>query len=212
MALAVDHAQAKHTPLPEYTEARSFTIPIQFACKVRIADGPLTPFGSDDDLYPSKQEAKRAAAREAVLWLRDQCKMPAALLFKRQRTEDTQSPLRPDQTGLTQVMNDVDLPTSDTTPLPQRVHEAVAALGFSPPIWKTRPSMPPPGTVLQPEQSGGAFVCMAVHFSDRDVESEPALAGTVVKVDNVFGKKKARELCCRELLHVLDQIKGKRVH
>ncbi|KAK4543884.1 hypothetical protein LTR36_004658 [Oleoguttula mirabilis] len=206
-----DHAQAKHLALPEYTEARTFTTPIRFACAVRIADGPLTPFGSDDDLYPSKQEAKRAAAREAVLWLRSQSRMPAAMPAKRVKIEDPRSPTTPGQTGLTQLVNDMDVDAADATTLPQRVHEVAASLGFSSPVWDSHPSLPPPGAELQPEQMGGSFVSMSVRFCDRDAEAEPRLRGTVAKVDHVFGKKKARELCCRELLHVLEQIRQSRL-
>ncbi|KAK5121283.1 hypothetical protein LTR85_005449 [Meristemomyces frigidus] len=211
IGLLQDHAQIKHLPLPEYTEARSFTIPIRFACSVRIADEPLTPFGSDDDLYPSKQEAKRAAAREAVLWLRSQGRMPAAMPAKRLKTVDAPSPLGPGQSGLTQLVRGMDVDAAEATTLPQRVHEIVASLGFSPPVWDCRPSMPPPGAQLQPDQTGGVFVSMSVRFNDRDTENEPMLQGTVAKVDNVFGKKKARELCCRELLHVLEQVKRSRI-
>lgn len=63
-----EYAQMRHFPPPEYSESQTATTPYNFASTVRIADGPLTPFGSETDLYPSKNNAKRAAAREAVIW------------------------------------------------------------------------------------------------------------------------------------------------
>lgn len=205
-ATVTDYAQIRHMSLPEYTEARTDTTPIQFACTVRIADGPLTQFGSESELYSSKTNAKKAAARDAVLWLRSQSRIPAAPPVKRLKMEDVPSPLNPGQTGLTQLVNDIDVDAADDTSLPQRVHELAASLGLSQPTFESHRSLPPPGVELLPGQVG-AFISMAVHFNARDVEAEPRLAGTVVKVENVYGKKKARELCCIELLRVLEEIK-----
>ena len=83
-------------------------------------------------------------------------------------------------------------------------------LGFNQPTFVSQPTTPPPGVPIQPEQSG-TFFNMAVTFDSRDVAVEPRLADTVVRVEHVYGKKKAREMCCRELLPLLTRIKGSRL-
>lgn len=57
----------------------------------------------------------------------------------------------------------------------------------------------------------GAFVDMWAVFGERDVRSEPALAGEVGRVENVFGKKAAKEECWQEVLMVLEGIQGERL-
>ena len=203
-----DHTQSRHIPLPEYVEARTVSTPVHFQCSVRIADGPLTPFGSETELYPNKNEAKRAAAREAVEWLRGQNLMRPP--SKRPKIEDSSEPL-PDlaQTGLTQAINDIDVDDADTVSFPQQVHKLAVALGFKYPTFTCQATTPPPGVPLQPHQSG-TFVNMAVTFDSSDVQVEPRLAGAVVQVEHVYGRKKAREMCCRELLPVLERIRASR--
>jgi len=169
---------------------------------VRIAEGPLTLFGSETELYPSKPEAKKAAARDAVTWLRDQGKM--ATPVKCQRTVED-APLLPEQTGLTQLVADINVEAPDPTSLPQRVHELVVSLGFSQPSFDSHPSLPPGGEFAK---SSGAFVDMAANFSAKDVEKDPRLAGPIGKVEHVHGKKTAREMVCRELLPLLEEIKA----
>ncbi|KAK5130193.1 hypothetical protein LTR08_002402 [Meristemomyces frigidus] len=206
VSLLQDYSQSRHLSLPEYSEAHTATTPFRFQCSVRIADGPLTPFGSQTELYPNKNEAKRAAAREAVKWLRSQGRVAAP--FKRPRTGNS-PPVLLDlgHTGLTQAVNDIDVDAADELTLSQQVHESVALLGFSLPTFDSRPTMPPPGAPIQ----SGHFVNMAVTFNIKDVALEPRLAGAVVQVEHVYGKKKARELCCRELLRVLEGIKTSRL-
>ncbi|TKA33312.1 hypothetical protein B0A50_00865 [Salinomyces thailandicus] len=206
------YAQSNRLKLPHFAETRTATAPFQFACTVRIADGPPIPFGSASDAYSSKQDAKRAAARAAVIWLRNQDKMrEAPPSVKRMKTEAAQNEMLEGHTGLTQTVENIGFDAPDPTPLPKQVHDLAATLGFSPPIYESRPSSPiPPGQSLHSSEANGAFIDMHVVFSDKDTKSEPALAGQIGRVQRVHGKKKAKELCCREVLRILEQLMNDR--
>ena len=196
-------------PSPSYEEKQTERPPHLFACAVTLPNYPLSPFGIDSELYSSKTLAKKAAARQAVLWLRDQGRLvPDATNIgdagasKRQKQDVSAPAAEPGTTGLTQVLHDVDVNAASKKSLPQQVYELVASLGFSQPAFETRPSK----SFGQP----GAFVDMAARFQGRDVQREPRLAGSVGKVERVFGKKQAREMCCRELLRGLEEIRRSR--
>ncbi|KAF2765694.1 hypothetical protein EJ03DRAFT_330773 [Teratosphaeria nubilosa] len=204
--------------VPDYTDYEIKGNKPQFACTVTFPGAPGTPFGSTTEFWPSKAEAKKAAAREAVLWLRSQgAVIPATQVLpnppskKRKHTEIPPQVVEADgnSTGLTQALTDVDVNAVTSDSLPQRVHSMVTFLGFSQPTWDTKPSLPPPGTLAR-DQSLGGFVDMACVFVAKDVEREPRLAGCIGEVKNVYGRKKAKEMCCLEVLRVLEGIKQSR--
>ena len=185
VGLLQNYAQAKKHPLPIYTEMRTEKTPHRFACTLRIEEGPLRLFGSDTTTFAAKGEAKRSAAREAVLWLRSQDLMaPAGSSTKRPKT--TPSP---------EDANNVD----PNATIGQKIQTMVAALGFSCPVWEVEACGP------------GAYVNMAATFAARDVQVEPRLSGRVARVENIFGKKKAKEACGWELLRVLEGIRDSRI-
>ncbi|KAH9823759.1 hypothetical protein Tdes44962_MAKER04503, partial [Teratosphaeria destructans] len=204
--------------VPDYTVYETKGNKPQFACTVTFPGAPLTPFGSTTELWPSKSEARKAAAREAVLWLRSQGAdvraaqvLPTPACKKRKQTGTPPQVIEADEnfTGSTQALTEVDVNAIGSDSLPQRVHNMVALLGFTQPAWDTKPSLPPPGTLAR-DQSLGGFVDMACVFIAKDAEKEPRLAGRIGEVKNVYGRKKAKEMCCLEVLRVLEGIKQSR--
>lgn len=77
--------------------------------------------------------------------------------------------LLPGQSGLTQLVNNVDAEAPETETLPQRIHELVMSLGFHSPNWEVRLSTPPPGEEASAEAMKGGFISMAARFSVRDI-------------------------------------------
>jgi hypothetical protein len=57
----------------------------------------------------------------------------------------------------------------------------------------------------------GSFYTMQARFLDKDVMSEPRLAGSVGSVHNVYAKKAAKDACWREVLKVLEDIRRSRL-
>lgn len=130
---------------------------------------------------------------------------------KRIKTENFLPEQLPEgHTGLTQMASDMDVNAPDTASAPARLHELALSLGFSQPIYESHPSVPPPGQPLMPHEVNGAFVDMCVRFCERDIKLEPRLAGPIARVQHVHGKKKAKDLCCREAIRVLEQIQRER--
>ncbi|GAB1726300.1 hypothetical protein NU195Hw_g4549t1 [Hortaea werneckii] len=215
IGLLQEYTQANRQRSPAYEDSQTITTPIRFACTVRIEEMPDTPLGSSTDFYQSKQEAKRAAAREAVLWLRSQGKMRPAppSVNKRLKLEQPSAmELAPESTGLTQLVNDADLNSGAKTTSAARLHELTAVLGFRPPIYESHPSVPPPGKPLDAHEINGVFIDMHLRFSDQDVQKDSRLAGPLGKVEHVHGRKNAKEQCCREAVRILEQIQRERAH
>ncbi|KAI7503878.1 hypothetical protein KC367_g1441 [Hortaea werneckii] len=213
IGLLQEYTQANRQGAPAYEDSRTITTPIRFACTVRIEDMPDTPLGSSTDFYQSKQEAKRAAAREAVLWLRSQGKMrpaPPSVNKRLKMEQPSAMESAPESTGLTQLVSNADLNTCAKTTSAARLHELAAVLGFRPPIYESHPSVPPPGKTLDAHEINGAFVDMHVRFSEQDEQKDPRLAGPLGKVEHIHGRKNAKEQCCREAVRILEQIQRER--
>ena len=203
----VYHEQQK-LPYPTYDEKQTERPPFLFACTVTLPKGPPSALGTDNELYPSKSLAKKAAARQAVMWLRSQGRLLheatniGGAAEQKRRKSDLDVATGPGHTGLTQALNEADVNAPTNISLPQQVNALIAAMGFSQPSWEMQPSK----SFGQP----GAFVDLAARFTERDVQREPRLAGSVGKVERVFGKKAAKDACCRELLRVLEDIQRSR--
>ena len=147
-------------------------------------------------MHATKQGAKATAAKEAVLWLRANGKLPEAGI-KRQKVADPQD-LREGQTGLTQIMKSFGV--ESTTSIPQRVHERVKDLGLYTPTYDLKPSTTASGTT-----SSGHWDVAAI-FDERDIAVFPALAGRIGEAKNVHGKQKAKDACCEKVLQSLELI------
>ncbi|RMY37297.1 hypothetical protein D0865_13410 [Hortaea werneckii] len=213
IGLLQEYTQANRQGSPIYEDSRTIATPIRFACTVRIEDMLGTPLGSSTDFYQSKQEAKRAAAREAVLWLRSQGKMrpaPPSVSKRLKLDQPSAMELPTESTGLTQLVSDADLNPGTKTTSAARLHELAAVLGFRSPIYESHPSVPPPGKELDAHEMNSAFVDMYVRFSDQDVQKDSRLAGPLGKVEHVHGRKTAKEQCCREVVRILEEIQRER--
>ncbi|KAK5688444.1 hypothetical protein LTS10_000422 [Elasticomyces elasticus] len=200
-----NYTQAHKLPMPDYTEFRTPYPPHLFSCTVRVANS-LALFGSETTLYSSKSAAKKAAAREAVLWVRSQgavfpeAQVTGGPLMKRRKSGDLYPAAAVSgMTGLTQVMQDVDVNKLSHLSLAQQVHEVVASMGFSQPQWHSKPS----GNGAY----GPSWVDVSAIFSKTDVSREPRLAGEICTVEKVFGKKQGKEECCKRVLVFLEELK-----
>ena len=160
-----------------------------------IGDRPDQPFSSGQSTFPTKKDAKSAAAQSAVIWLRIQGKLEETSEKKR-RTSNSAGEAQT-QAG-----------SNDSSSVAQRVHELTAALGFLQPRWETTPST---GSSGQTVNGTGAFIDMAAHFNERDVRHEPRLQGPIGQVRHCFGKQKAKQACCELVLPVLEAIKRDRL-
>ena len=186
-------------PPPKYEPSGLHPSMGPWFCTVRFHGSPLTPFGYSMGPFARKDEAKKIAAMEAVQWLRKKGKLSASA-NKRRRSDTSPTTLADGDTGLTQTVQRLEVKAETTPPrvlatksLAQQVHDAALRLGF------TQPAFPI-------EQLDGAFVHMWATFNPNDANKEPRLAGEVCRVGPVYGKKTAKEECCRELLRLLDQI------
>ncbi|EMC98934.1 hypothetical protein BAUCODRAFT_385575 [Baudoinia panamericana UAMH 10762] len=206
-----NYSQQRKLLAPTYSESRTTSNPTLFSCTLALTGCSLAapPFGFKERLYPCLTDARRAAAREAVLWLRSQGEVvtdPQAASAKRTMTIPAEP--EPGHTGGTQSLAKVDLNGGSDLPMTQQVHNLVASLGLHQPSFVAHSSEPP--TVITSNENPGAFVSMAAHFAERDVKAEPRLAGPIGKVERVYGKKKAKELCCREVLQLLLDVERSR--
>ena len=181
--------------MPEFNEFATQTYPAQFACTLTIADRPSEPFGSET-LFLTKQGAKATAAKEAVLWLRDNGGLPA-VGTKRRKTLDVSS-LGDGNTGLTQILGSFGV--EEKAPIGQRVHEKIVALGLHSPIYHLAPSTVSSGQAMPTT----GFWDIAATFDERDVAAKPKLAGRIGEAKHVYGKQKAKEACYEKVLQLLE--------
>ncbi|KAK3115606.1 hypothetical protein LTR53_004864 [Teratosphaeriaceae sp. CCFEE 6253] len=207
IATLQNYTQSHRLTMPDYTELRTPLPPHLFACVVKTSTGPPGGFGSSTDLYSTKQAAKKAAAREAVLWLRargivlTEAKITGGPPSpKRRKSTEVDTVELPGATGLIQALHKVEVSDAAPQSLAQQVHDLVASLGLSQPAWKTKPSA----------SRGPPFIDMAAEFMPIDVQKDPRLAGEVGKVKGLLGKKPAKERCCHDVLRVLEDIKRSR--
>lgn len=201
------HAQRKGHMMPEFQEfstapnGQRAGIPAQFACTVAIQDGLMMPFGSATFLFPTKKEARANASKEAVLWLKQSGQL-SEKTNKRRKSSGTETEFQ--SPGCHAGSDAAAKIEEEKKSYPQRVQElATEVLGLNAPQYKFLPTTLPSGEVSLDSSvvSGGAY------FHDRDVRTNPVLAGCVGEVRNVRGKKEAKDQCCRQVLGVLEQIK-----
>ena len=215
VGLLQNFSQQRKTALPDYRHFEADTVDLQrqgmaltnkkFACTVQVAQAHLHVFGSEEKLFATKTEAKRHAAKDAVTWLRANEFMPATPPPpKRRKSIANSSPDEPGHTGLTPAFAESNIKET----FAEKVHRKALSLEFTQPRYDSRPSVPP-STAANTDV--GAFVNMWACFQEQDVDREPLLAGNVGEVRNVFGKKNAKEMCCKEVMTVLDRIAKGRV-
>lgn len=166
-------------------------------CTVNLTNGSVKVFGLKEVSFRSKQDAKIVAAKEAVVWLRQQGKLlhPG---IKRQRVDSNELP--EGQTGLTQPVDAfaVQLPES----VPQHMNRLIQSLGLNTPTYDIHPSTFSSGL-------GGVangYWDIAATFDRRDIIRLPQLAGRIGEVEHVFGKAKAKEACSQKVVQILEEI------
>jgi hypothetical protein len=162
---------------------------IQYCCTLSIQARPDYLFGSDSIPHPSKAEAKRSAAKDAVTWLRAVGMLPDAGLTpstakRRKSSSDEEAPA-----GLIQQVSRL---ATEQSPA-QLVAELSLRLGLSPPQFKCTPT-------------GQNFYVCTAHFLDQDVLRQPKLEGALCSTPSVFGQKNAKKICAGDLLAVLERL------
>nr|POE80007.1 hypothetical protein CFP56_08073 [Quercus suber] len=208
VSILMTHLQKQKLPAAEYAEWRTASTPFCFACTLRFQGSPVEPFGAPERFYPNKKEAKKAAARDAVLWLRRQGQLAgdryaAAANRNKQDGDDGAADGAPALDDESREL--YGLPAEPgPTPVPdislaQQVNEMAASLGLIQPQFAVR----------NVDATLDSLIDMTVQFHERDIRSDPRLAREIA-VKNVYGKKKAKELCCRDVLRLLDEVKRDR--
>lgn len=166
--------------------------PQRFTSQLTIPERPFSPLTSD--IFSTKKDARSAAAKAAVLWLRSQG-ITIAAVEKRPRNESSAESVTEDAAG----------PKS----LPEQVHQLAATLGLKvQPRWVLKPSTLPSG---QPIVSGSPFYDCHAEFDKRDMIVEERLRGAIGEAKHCLGRKKAKEACCELVIPVLEGIKRKRL-
>lgn len=163
---------------------------LQYCCTLHIDARPDHTFGSDSIPHLSKSEAKRSAAKDAVIWLRavgmlpDAASTPSSTTKRRKSSADEGA-----HTGLTQAVSRLKTERSAA----QLVVERSLRLGLSQPQFKCTPV-------------GQNFYLCTAHYSDRDVQRQPQLEGALCPTPSVFGQKNAKKVCAGDLLAVLERL------
>ncbi|KAK3710692.1 hypothetical protein LTR37_010111 [Vermiconidia calcicola] len=211
IGMLLENAQQKKSFMPTYQEYRTETFPTTFSCSVSVAGGPLSPFGGKT-LFKAKQDAKAAAAREAVLWLRS-AGLSQQSSVKRQKANSPENIRPTGQTGLTQAIADVEMgrkspPTTTPLSLPQQVHNLAVSLGFHQPQFRS--DLSSTANLRDGAPEGLPFYDMEARFDERDIAGEPKLAGPIGRVERVYGSKPARNACCEKVLLVLEDIQRRK--
>lgn len=165
-----------------------------------FADSPLQAFGLGYGPFPKKDTAKKAAAMEAVKWLRAEGKLSQLDSKRLKPSFSSNAPTLPNGIpALTEdLMDAIDSSPSGGESLPQQVFNLACKLGFSQPQFHTT-------------KHEGHFVSEWATFLEQDVRYEPRLAGEHGRVERIFGKKKAHHESCRLVLRVLKEIQRSRM-
>lgn len=189
--MPAEYFQNHKLPQPLYQEYSTPSPPFRYSCTATLpssipnSPAPSEPFGSTTQLFVSKKAARSAAAKDAVLWLRQQGQIP-------------------NLTQLTTAESFIDLDPS-LSPA-EKVHTLIAALGLCTPRFHCTPTI----TASGEEIPGGSFWDVEATFDRRDVATHPCLGGAVGTVRGVFGKAKARSQCAEGVLGVLEGLREER--
>ena len=181
----------------EYSQYPPSTAPLRFAMKVTI-NGPTTlktkTLGSPRDRHTSKRAAKASVSKIAVEHLISIGQLAAdGSVIKKQKGAAAQSP------SIGQSEQEAQVATSGEAPtFSERVPELTKILGFSPPTYKM--------TLTNPELPESAFYDCSASFQPISGLPDP-----LATVRSVFGKKRAKEDCAREVHAALERVKEKRL-
>lgn len=198
IGILLEFTQREKIASPDYLAMPTPANQWSCTCTLAFADGLSKEFGTKDLSFPSKQGAKATAAKEAVLWLREQHKLPPAGV-KRPKV------LAAGQTGLTQALNAFAMESTEKAT--QRMNSLVQRLDLHTPSYDIQASS-------SPSAQGGVatgYWDIAVIFDARDIEKIPRLGGRIGDVKHVFGKAKAKEACSQRVVQLLEEIQSERI-
>jgi hypothetical protein len=193
VALLHDFVQKHHHSQPVYRyfeskmreqQRRGLSVsPENFSCVLNIQARPLYDFGSEEEFFQTKVEAKRVATRSAVLWLRS-----TGLLSE--STDEI-------RTGLTKQVSE--MATEKSTA--QLMVDHSLWLGLSPPSFEIRPA----GDLI-----GRSFYVCTARYLDGDSRRVPQLEGPLCQTSPVFGQRNAKKMCCEALVVLLERVVAER--
>jgi len=208
VAILHEFTQRNHQPKPVFQlfeiDTRSkqqrglCNSPSQYGCTLTLQARPDYTFGSATTPHVKQAEAKRSAAKDAVLWLRTVGMLPTTPAAstttpppstKRRKSstaEGSGPPTEPTQEPSPSI------PKTEQSPA-QLVVELSLRLGLSQPQFMCEPA-------------GQNFYICTAHYTDRDVQRQAQLAGPLCATPSVFGQKNAKRMCAGELVGVLEGI------
>ncbi|KAK3062252.1 hypothetical protein LTS18_004516 [Coniosporium uncinatum] len=206
VGLLLEYTNAAGVPAPLYGE---FALGQRFGCTVSVdtanmgegvdedvnmgsrqeqAQTTTKRFGSKETLHSSKKAAQRAAAREAVLWLRAKGEMPDSGPPKKKKQKVTGR-------AITALPSQQEADAKKEKSYGQRVNELCVELGLGMPEYRFSADARAAGFL-----SGGAWFLQS-----------PLVPSPVGEVRNVVGRKKAREECAKGLVRFLEELRAERL-
>ncbi|KAF1825059.1 uncharacterized protein K489DRAFT_429377 [Dissoconium aciculare CBS 342.82] len=190
-------AQIQRLGAPVYDDyAENFSMG-PFSCTVTVPGLSSEKFGTGKGPFRQKANAKKAAAMDAIRWIRANS---AQTVKSPSVKPSSQTP----QVLSKQSISSPSSPTSgndklqlDDHTLPQRANTLATSLGISPPGYDIVPL-------------GDGFCQASARFSPKDVRYHPELLGQVGKVERVYGRKTAKVESAREVIRILEDIQKRR--
>ncbi|KAH8158567.1 hypothetical protein CIB48_g9684 [Xylaria polymorpha] len=173
--------------------------PLRWKCQVTLGEAPGEPFPHGDasqQTFAKKRDAKKYAARCAVEWLRVKGFMPQ----NQQQQQQQIQPKAPNSPSHTKLAPPAPIPASpfdaSQPSAAHQVSELCTSLGISSPTYK-----------VEPTNDAGFFGGYA------DFGSYGALLPFDIsksRVENIMGKKAAKEMIAENLLRLLQEERQKR--
>ena len=204
LSLLHDFAQKQHhtQPVFRFFEAKMraeqrkglSVTPSQYSCVLNLQARPLYDFGSEEEFFQTKVEAKRVAARSAVTWLRTMGLLQESKVDNATHRKSSDDSLA----GLAQEVST--MPTEKSAAMVVVGHSL--RLGLSQPQFDLRPAG---------DQTGPNFYVCTAHYSDRDSRRVPQLGGPLCPTSPVYGQKNAKKMCCEALVILLERVVSERM-
>ncbi|KAF1347521.1 hypothetical protein BDV97DRAFT_299353 [Delphinella strobiligena] len=166
-------------------------------CTMILPDRGDITFGDATSFYSSKKAAKVVAAKEVVVFLREQGALPSAPIAAASMTaSDLVDSLNPSYTLPASQNGDSTDSDPNGVSVTVQVINLCRILNLPQPHYKYDPS----------EDMTSNFLDSAAYFP-----GEPDLRGPIGRVERVFGRKKAKEECAKRVLLVLEELKARRL-
>ncbi|KAI0439260.1 hypothetical protein F4803DRAFT_531983 [Xylaria telfairii] len=184
--------------------------PLRWKCQVTLGEAPEEPFPHGDasqQTFAKKKDAKKYAARCAVEWLRAKgfmpqaggVKFPRSTLVPPQQNQQTQ-PKAPSSPSHTKASPAAAIPASpfdaSQPSAAHQVSELCTSLGFSTPTYKLEPA--------SDEGFYGGYADFGPYGAILPFDVSKC------RVENIMGKKAAKEMIAENLLRLLQEEKLQR--